>query len=338
MTVLLPSYQPDESMVKTVRDLREAMPDTRILVVDDGGGDRFAPLFTEAEALGAVVLHHSVNRGKGAALKTGFSWLVEHGEDEGCVTADADGQHLIEDIIKVARAVKEYPEALIIGGRKFNKPGVPPKSKFGNYASRFTFNLLYGQCIGDTQTGLRGVPASRLADMTKIPGDRYEYEMNQLMRARALDLPLHEVEIHTVYLDMENSCSHFNPVKDALRVYKPLLRGGAWLILAAILDIVLFCVLFRPLGLLFAAVTARAAAVAVRSADLLYQRRGRRLEKGKLFDYLLDMLLYSLIVIFVAVIGAQYLGFPGLETKLLMDVLVVVYICAQRAILIRKVQ
>ena len=338
MTILIPSYKPDESMVKTVRSLREASPDDRILVVDDGGGESYAPFFAEAEEAGAVVLHHEVNRGKGAALKTGFSWLLEQCETEGCVTADADGQHLVKDILKVAEAVKANPDALIIGGRKFNRPGVPTRSKFGNYASRFTFNLLYGQCIGDTQTGLRGVPASRLADMAKIPGDRYEYEMNQLMKARSLDLPLKETEIETVYLDEDNSCSHFNPVKDAMRVYKPLLLGGIGLILAAIVDIVLFGTLYHSLGLVTAALLARWVAVILRAIDLIVRRKGRRVPGGKLADFLINAVFYTVLVLFIAVVCEQYLHLSGLWIKWLGDLLVVVYICVERAILIRKVK
>ena len=338
MTILIPSYKPDESMVKTVRALREACPDDRILVVDDGGGKTYAPFFAEAQEAGAVVLRHDVNRGKGAALKTGFSWLVENGETEGCVTADADGQHLVKDIIKVAEKVRENPDALIIGGRKFNKPGVPARSKFGNYASRFTFNLLYGQCIGDTQTGLRGVPASRLADMAEIPGDRYEYEMNQLMRARRLDLPLVETEIETVYLDENNSVSHFNPVKDALRVYKPLLAGGIGLIWAAIVDIVLFFLLCGPLNLLAAAFIARGAAFALRTADLLIERKGRPVPKGKLADYIINAVFFTVLAVFVGVAAERFLHLSGKWMKFLADVLIVVYICVKRAILIRKVK
>ncbi len=348
MTILIPSYKPDESMVATVRDLRKATPDTRILVVDDGGGETYAPFFKEAEEAGAVVVRHEVNRGKGAALKTGFAWLMENGESEGCVTADADGQHLTADILKVAELVKQYPDAMIIGGRKFNKPGVPPRSKFGNYASRFTYNLLYGQCIGDTQTGLRGVPASRFADMLAIPGDRYEYEMNQLRQARSLDMNLVETEIATVYLDEDNSCSHFNPIKDAMRVYKPLLCGGLGLILAAVADIVLYSVLFFGVAALtvFAPLMARAVAMAVRGGDLLFRRKGRKSQGAAVADFFLlgvGSLAAAYAASFLVGLLASVTTWMSLPTglyvgKLLGDLLFVAGICVVRAVKIRKVK
>lgn len=348
MTILIPSYKPDDSMVATVRELRDAAPGYRILVVDDGGGETYAPFFEEAKKAGATVLHHEVNRGKGAALKTGFAWLMEKGETEGCVTADADGQHLTADILKVAALVKELPDAMVIGGRKFNKPGVPFRSKFGNYAARFTYNLLCGQSLGDTQTGLRGVPASRFADMLTIPGDRYEYEMNQLLRARSMDLELIETEIATVYLDEDNSSSHFSPVKDALRVYKPVLLNGLGLILAALVDILVYSLVFfkLPMLMLTAPFIGRGAAMAVRGGDLLLRRRGRKVKGAAVVDFLLAGVtailfvcafsyLFCLLCIrlhLMTMTDSLYLG------KWIGDLLVVVYLCVKRAIAIRRVK
>lgn len=269
MTVLIPAYKPDESLIDTVKEIREQAPEMDVVVVDDGGKEAFAPIFERVRELGATVLVHEENRGKGAALKTGFAYLLEKGETEGCVTADADGQHLTKDIIKVAQKVKENPDALVIGGRKFNRPGVPLRSKAGNYATRFTYNLLCGQCLGDTQTGLRGIPASRLGDMLTIPGDRYEYEMGQLLRARAMDLPLVETEIETVYRDVENSTSHFNPLQDAMRVYRPVVMAGLGLIIAAIVDILLFVLLYPTFGIFGSALIARGVSFVIRTADLL---------------------------------------------------------------------
>lgn len=348
MTILIPSYKPDESMVATVRELREAAPKYRILVVDDGGGETYAPFFEQAKAAGATVLHHEVNRGKGAALKTGFAWLMENGETEGCVTADADGQHLTDDILKVAALVKELPDAMIIGGRKFNKPGVPLRSKFGNYATRFTYNLLCGQSLGDTQTGLRGVPVGRFADMLAIPGDRYEYEMNQLLCARSMDLELVETEIATVYLDEENSSSHFNPIQDALRVYKPVLLAGLGLVLAAIADLLVYSLIFFnvPVLMLTSPFIGRAVAMLIRGGDLFIRRRGRKLRAESVVDFLLigvSAILFVCAFSYLFCLGMVRLQWMSMQTglyigKLLGDLLVVVFLCVKRAIAIRRVK
>ena len=339
MTVLIPSYKPDEHMVDTVSRLRAADPSLRVLVVDDGSGEEYRRFFDEAAQAGAEVIRHEKNRGKGAALKTGFARLKENGETEGCVCADADGQHLTEDILKVARAVREHPSALIIGGRKFSEPGVPLRSKAGNYATRFTFNLLCGQCLGDTQTGLRGIPASRLDDMLSIPGDRYEYEMRQLLRARQMDLELIEVAISTVYLDAENSASHFNPLRDAARVYLPVLAAGLGLILAAAADIALFFTLFPLIGLIPAAFAARGAAMLIRGADLLIRRGRRRFPWAKACDFIACGIFAAAFSAFFAYCLAPVApGFSPALLKLFGDIVVVAYICVLRAIKIRRVK
>lgn len=338
MTVLIPAYKPDESLIETVKEIREQAPEMDVVVIDDGGKEAFAEIFSKVRELGATVLVHEENRGKGAGLKTGFAYLLEKGEQEGCVTADADGQHLTKDIIKVAQKVRENPDALVIGGRKFNRPGVPLRSKAGNYATRFTYNLLCGQCLGDTQTGLRGIPASRLADMLTVPGDRYEYEMGQLLMARQMDLPLVETEIETVYRDVENSTSHFNPLQDAMRVYKPVIVAGLGLILAAAIDIALFLILYPTLGLIASAFIARGVSFAVRSADLLIRRKGRRLKIGKVADYVAFAVFSVAFTTLFAFAFGPSLPVSEKILKLLAELFLVAYICVINAIKIRRVK
>ena len=77
--------------------------------------------------------------------------------------------------------------------------------------------------IGDTQTGLRGIPASAIPTMVTIDGERYEYEMNVLLKLRDMKLGVFEVPIETIYID-DNSGSHFNPVRDAIRIYAVIFK------------------------------------------------------------------------------------------------------------------
>ena len=168
------------------------------------------------------MLKHEVNRGKGAALKTAVAYIREHyGEDCGMITADADGQHLPKDILRVARDMDAHPEALVMGSRDFGE-GTPWKSLFGNRCTSFFFRITTGRACKDTQTGLRGIPASLMKLAGEVEGDRYEYEMNFLMDA-ALVAPFHTTTIETVYFD-DNKGSHFHPVRDAVRVYGRFLR------------------------------------------------------------------------------------------------------------------
>ncbi|MBQ3075594.1 MAG: bifunctional glycosyltransferase family 2/GtrA family protein, partial [Clostridia bacterium] len=170
-----------------------------------------------------ILLKHQVNRGKGAALKTAFSYLLEEGTETGAIcTADADGQHLPEDIVRCLDSAEKNPDTLVLGARGF-RGNVPARSRFGNTVSRFTFHLLMGKRVYDTQTGLRAFTPSLLPQMLEIAEDRYEYEMRMLCNAVRKKTPIKEVEIQTVYIE-ENKSSHFNPLKDAMKVYGLLIR------------------------------------------------------------------------------------------------------------------
>ena len=131
--ILIPSLEPDDRLPAYVGRLLER-GFARILIVDDGSGEKYQPIFSSIAAMpGCTVLHHEVNRGKGAALKTGYAWIEKHCPDAtGVITADADGQHAVEDCWRLAEALTEGKRALYLGSRDFNLPHVPPKSRFGN--------------------------------------------------------------------------------------------------------------------------------------------------------------------------------------------------------------
>ena len=233
MTIIIPAYKPDEKLIGLLQSLSKNEK-IRILLVNDGSGLAYDSVFEKAAPFCFKILNHEVNMGKGAALKTAFSFLLEEAkEKETICTADADGQHLPEDIFACLEAAKKNPGTLILGSRAFDT-GVPLRSRFGNSASRFTFRLLMGKRVRDTQTGLRAFTPDLLPFVLSIPYNRYEYEMKMLCDAVRKKIPLLEITIKTVYLE-ENKSSHFNPLKDALRVYSLLLRcalGSFWEVLS----------------------------------------------------------------------------------------------------------
>ena len=147
---------------------------------------------------------------------------------------DADGQHLPADIDAVCRAWRQNPEALVLGSRRFTGK-VPLRSRFGNAITRFIFRVATGVAVYDTQTGLRAFSVSRIPMMLEMQGERYEYEINVLLYATRRKIPIQEVEIATVYLD-GNQTSHFNPLRDAWRIYKMILLFAASSLVAAGVD------------------------------------------------------------------------------------------------------
>ena len=220
--ILIPSLEPDHRLVTYAKDLENAGFSHRI-IVDDGSGESFQPIFTQLEKEGCVVLHHDVNHGKGVALKTGYRWIQENmPECEAVLTADSDGQHTVPDCLSVISKLYDGEDALYLGSRDFSLPNVPPKSRIGNRSTSVVFKLCYGKWLPDTQTGLRAFRASELPFMISIEGDRYEYEMKVLIACARAGIPMIPVTIETIY-ENGNEGTHFHPVRDSWRIYKVIL-------------------------------------------------------------------------------------------------------------------
>jgi len=195
-----------------------------ILVVDDGSPAGSLPIFEQMKTVPSVhLLRHERNRGKGRALKTGFRYILsELALIEGVITADADGQHAVADIVAVARAMREGGDEVTLGVREFAKD-VPLRNWFGNVLTKHVFGFVAGMKVSDTQTGLRAFRRSILPQLEILPGERYEYEMTVLAYICRHLGKLREIPITTIYMEAGNT-SHFHPVWDSLRIYLALVR------------------------------------------------------------------------------------------------------------------
>ena len=223
IAVLIPAYQPDNRLGPYVEQLVNAGVKT-IVVVDDGSGPDYDDVFSEpAKFSEAEVLRYPINHGKGYALRYGMENIQKtYPDSRFIITADSDGQHTVTDILRMADALREDATGLLLGTRDFTGPDVPPKSRMGNRITCRVFQALYGQKITDTQTGLRGFAFAMIPHMLQIKGDRYEYEMNQLIHCSIEHIPLRTLPIETVYED-NNSGSHFRAFADSWRIYRLIL-------------------------------------------------------------------------------------------------------------------
>jgi len=278
IVIAIPAFQPERCLLDLLFDLRDHT-DAPIVVVDDGSRQDCWEIFEEAELLsGVVVLHHAVNLGKGAALKTAFNHvLCEWPEAAGVVTADADGQHLTEDILAVAARLEAEGDALVLGARHFGE-GVPLRSQLGNRITKSVMRVVAGQQLNDTQTGLRGLPPILLPYMLRILANGYDFELDMLLVCKHRNIRIVEEPIQTVYI-AENRSSHFNPLTDSLKIYFTLLRFSLVSIITTLIDNSVFFVLTHPFGWVIwhAQVVARLAALlfnyrAARSAVFLKER------------------------------------------------------------------
>ncbi|MBR4092169.1 MAG: bifunctional glycosyltransferase family 2/GtrA family protein [Mogibacterium sp.] len=257
---LIPAYEPEQRLVSLAADLKKRGFD--IVVVDDGSGSGYAEIFDEL-AQEATVLTHAQNRGKGAALKTGMRYINKYmaytetvmtasgadsvsGRDAVIVTVDADGQHLPDDVRRVADISAQKRGALVLGSRALGGD-IPARSRFGNTVTRHVYSAATGVHVHDTQTGLRAFHRSLIPRLLEIEGERYEYEINMLMQLAAEGVPIIEERIETVY-ENNNSGSHFRTLRDSFRVYKEILKFSASSLASFAIDYCMYALLLTVTG------------------------------------------------------------------------------------------
>ena len=250
MYVLIPAYQPDARLPRLILELHRADPSSKIVVVDDGSGQKFSDIFEASATAGAHVISYENNRGKGYALREGFTWIRDVAGDspECVVTADADGQHTLNDIFRVGRTCTDTGKS-VLGVREF-VGHVPARSRIGNTATSALFWLATGWKLKDTQTGLRAFPVALLPALLEVQGDRYEYELRVLLHLAKFRHPVTQIPIETIY-EAGNPTSHFRPLQDSARIWAPLLKFAASSGVATVIDYVLVLVLNALTGALF---------------------------------------------------------------------------------------
>ena len=223
ISVVLPSLDPDEKLIAVVDGLLE-YGFTDIIMVNDGSKQENLHYFTDlaAQHPEITLLHHEVNKGKGAALKNAFRYFLENRpEGQGVVTVDGDNQHHPADTRACCEHMLETGHTTL-GCRDFNQSDVPARSSFGNKTTSMIFKIFVGMTISDTQTGLRAIPRNVLNALVEVYGDRFEYETNMLLAFKQKGIPFDEVKIRTVYIE-ENKSSHFRVIHDSWRIYKLIL-------------------------------------------------------------------------------------------------------------------
>jgi putative flippase GtrA len=251
IAIAIPAYEPSGALIQVVQECSQA-GFSEIIVVDDGSGFDYQKIFESCSKVrGVTVLRQDSNLGKGAALKRAFRFILDSKSAfDGIITADADGQHLTKDILKVRNAMVRINQSkgmdndiVFFGSRNFSGKSIPPRSRIGNRATTRLVSLLYGHNIRDTQTGLRGIPTRQLDALVKVKGDRFEYEMNVLLDLLNRKIPIQELEIETIYHDIQNTQSHFRPIRDSLQVWFQILRFTLASLAGAAVDISVYALI-----------------------------------------------------------------------------------------------
>ncbi len=237
LIVIIPAYEPPEEFIPYAKEV--ASYAKRLVVVNDGSNERFNSVFEKiAEIENADYLTYGENHGKGYALKYAFDHCIKNfSADDIIVTADCDGQHTIPDVMKVFGVVSEHKDALVLGSRDFRESNVPKRSRFGNNFTRKLYKLLYGLKLYDTQTGLRGFTVGLAKSFVNVKGDRFEYELGQLIYAKKNGIDTFETPIATVYPENpEEHVSHFRTIRDSARVMGVMLSNLGYYFLSSVLS------------------------------------------------------------------------------------------------------
>lgn len=331
-SIVIPALNPEYALLSYVEKLLHS-GFSHIIVVDDGSSPERAAIFHALEQdLHCTVLRHAVNMGKGRALKDAFNYYLTHLAEEctGVITADSDGQHTVEDVIRLEQAMGEHPHSLLLGARDFSQANVPFKSRNGNKITRAVIKLFYGGNIQDTQTGLRGIPNDLLPEYLTLQGERFEYETAMLIESLRKKIPVINVAIETVYLD-NNSGTHFRPGADSWAIYKVIL--GTFLkyslssLSASAIDLLLFqLLLLLPTGLAGDMQIALATAGARVCSSLYNYLVNRNLvfsakSRGRmtLIKYYALCMAQMLCSAGGVILLCKWIGLPELPVKLIVD-------------------
>jgi uncharacterized protein (DUF2062 family) len=220
--VIIPVYNNPATVAKITADVLAGFPAARVFVINDGSTDHTATaLHNLAHSLSApqaqrlAVLSHPKNRGKGAALETGFQAAFT-ARCTHAITMDADGQHLLADMLKLTQAATIFPRDLIIGERQMDLALVPKNSIRGRDLSRFWLWLQTGQDVPDSQCGLRVYPLDYTMKLRHW-FLRFDFETETLVRHAWGGVHIRSVPITCIYFAGQERISHFRPFRDTVR-------------------------------------------------------------------------------------------------------------------------
>jgi glycosyltransferase involved in cell wall biosynthesis len=211
VTCVIPAYRAAQTLAHVVHSLRGAVPNARIIVVDDGSPDATAEV---AESTADCTLRLPVNRGKGAALQAGFARALQY-QDDVVLTLDADGQHDPAYAPALLAALEGYD--VVVGQRVRSGSSMPLRRRMTNAMASIAIARLAGIRLDDTQSGFRAI-RRHVLEHVDARGDRYEFETEFLIRAGRAGFRLRNAPIPTLY----GAVSHFRSLSDSARIVKTI--------------------------------------------------------------------------------------------------------------------
>jgi len=210
--VIIPTYNNDKTLEMVIRDVQNYTD--AIIIVNDGSTDNTSRILNHYGHF--TVLCHKHNRGKGLALRTGFTFAISRGFRY-AITIDSDGQHFPADLPEFVNWIEKDPDSLIVGARNMAQSGVPGTSSFGHKFSIFWFRVETGLKIPDVQSGFRLYPLEKIKDI-RFYTTKYEFEVEILVRAAWKGIKILSLPVNVYYAPKEERVTHFRKFRDFTRV------------------------------------------------------------------------------------------------------------------------
>lgn len=213
--VVVPVFNESSVIKDTISSIKSA-GFSNIIIVDDGSNDNTLSLIKQTSVL---CFHHKINRGKGAAVKTGIEAAKLQGADI-IITMDGDGQHDANDIKKLVKPIKENVCDVALGTRPINISVMPLHKVIANKTGNAVTWLLHGLWVTDSQSGFKAF-SRQAADTINTRSDHYEYESEVIREIKKHNLRFSEVPIKVNYTKYSSNKPHKQDLINGLKtLYK----------------------------------------------------------------------------------------------------------------------
>jgi UDP-N-acetylglucosamine---dolichyl-phosphate N-acetylglucosaminyltransferase len=214
--IVIPAYNEETIIQDVINEIKENGCNN-IIVVDDGSKDQ---TFEKAKKIGGItVLKHKINRGKGAATKTGIEAAKLLGADI-VVTMDGDGQHDPKDIKNLINPIINKDFDVVLGSRLKNPEGMPFYKKVHNWIANIITWYLFGLWVTDSQSGFRAY-SRKAVDLINTKADRYDYDSEVIREIYLYKLRFKEIPIKVKYTEYSMKKTHKQGVINGIKtLYK----------------------------------------------------------------------------------------------------------------------
>ena len=212
--VIVPALNAERSLSELINRLRRSVGEIRVLIVDDGSNDKTSEI---AASMGATVVRHEVNRGKGAALQTGFDYVKRIPDVNFVLTMDADLQHCPEDVPAFFARQQSSNTDIVVGKREKIGVGMPFPRILSNTITSALVGMKTGRKIEDSQCGFRLIKR-RVIDSIQLESSGFEAETEFLIKSIRRGFQIEFVPIHTIYANERSFMTHWTTTVNFIKV------------------------------------------------------------------------------------------------------------------------